>query len=57
MVGSDETLIMEAVAEVLATGGKRGRVPELWDGGTALRIKAVIQDWLEHGPSVQAVAG
>lgn len=57
VVGSDATLIMEAVAEVLATGGKRGRVPELWEGGTALRIKAVIQNWLEHGTSVQAVAG
>ncbi len=57
VVGSDATLIMEAVAEILATGGKRGRVPELWEGGTALRIKAVILDWLKHGRPVQAVAG
>jgi len=57
VVGSDASLIMNAVTDVLATGGKRGRIPELWEGGTALRIRAVIQQWLEHGASLQAVAG
>ncbi|MEJ2687784.1 MAG: UDP-N-acetylglucosamine 2-epimerase (non-hydrolyzing) [Gammaproteobacteria bacterium] len=57
VVGSDASLIKNAVAEVLETGGKRGRIPELWEGGTALRIRAVIQQWLEHGASLQAVAG
>ncbi|HSH30486.1 MAG TPA: UDP-N-acetylglucosamine 2-epimerase (non-hydrolyzing) [Thiohalobacter sp.] len=45
IVGTDVARIRTVVEETLATGGKRGRVPELWDGQAAPRIKQVILDW------------
>jgi hypothetical protein len=30
------------VDEILATGGKRGRVPALWDGATGPRVAAAL---------------
>jgi len=51
IVGSDPELILGAVRDVLANGGKAGRVPELWDGRAAERISADLADWLaEAGP-------
>jgi UDP-N-acetylglucosamine 2-epimerase (non-hydrolysing) len=38
IVGTDERAIHACVDDVLATGGKAGRVPDLWDGGAAQRI-------------------
>ncbi len=38
LVGSSPRALREAAAEVLANGGKRGRVPEFWDGKAAERI-------------------
>jgi UDP-N-acetylglucosamine 2-epimerase (non-hydrolysing) len=46
LVGSDPLRIREVVGEILETGGKAGRIPELWDGHAAERIVAVITDWL-----------
>jgi UDP-N-acetylglucosamine 2-epimerase (non-hydrolysing) len=43
LVGRDRALIRRAVADILATGGKRGRVPELWDGRAAGRIAADLE--------------
>ena len=40
LVGRDRRAILAGVAEVIRSGGKRGRVPELWDGHTAERIAA-----------------
>ncbi len=40
LVGRDRGAIVRAVDEILAGGGKRGRVPELWDGHAAERIAA-----------------
>ena len=40
LVGRDPAAILRAVDEILAGGGKRGRVPELWDGRAAERIVA-----------------
>jgi UDP-N-acetylglucosamine 2-epimerase (non-hydrolysing) len=34
---------MAGFADVLATGGKAGRSPELWDGRAAERIAAVLK--------------
>ena len=46
LVGRDRTLIRRCVAEILADGGKRGRVPELWDGRASERIAAHLVPWL-----------
>jgi UDP-N-acetylglucosamine 2-epimerase (non-hydrolysing) len=40
LVGRDRRAILEGVDDVVGQGGKRGRVPELWDGHTAERIAA-----------------
>src|SRR5262245_6746744 len=46
LVGRDRALILRLVDEILATGGKRGRTPELWDGRAAERICAHLAGWL-----------
>ena len=46
VVGRKRGLILRCVAEVLAGGGKRGRVPELWDGHASERIAAHLTSWL-----------
>jgi UDP-N-acetylglucosamine 2-epimerase (non-hydrolysing) len=46
LVGRDRDLILRTVDEVLATGGKRGRVPELWDGHAADRIADHLAAWI-----------
>ena len=46
VVGRDRTLIRQCVSEILAAGGKRGRVPELWDGRASERIAAHLVPWL-----------
>ncbi|MEH0165844.1 non-hydrolyzing UDP-N-acetylglucosamine 2-epimerase [Roseateles microcysteis] len=46
MVGLDREAILRGVAEILAGQGKRGRVPEYWDGHTAERIAADLYQWL-----------
>ena len=46
VVGTDPARVLAAVDEVLASGGRRGRAPELWDGNTAARIAAHLADWL-----------
>ena len=56
IVGRDSTAIMGAVDEVLAGGGKRGRIPEGWDGHAAERIAADLADFLtrRHHAGVRA---
>jgi len=44
LVGRDIALIGATAREILATGGKTGRVPEFWDGRAAQRIVAVLED-------------
>jgi UDP-N-acetylglucosamine 2-epimerase (non-hydrolysing) len=43
LVGRDRDSILRLADEILATGGKRGRVPELWDGRAAERIAAHLE--------------
>lgn len=38
VVGTETAKIVAAAEDILASGGKRGRIPELWDGKTAERI-------------------
>ncbi|MBS0545404.1 MAG: UDP-N-acetylglucosamine 2-epimerase (non-hydrolyzing) [Proteobacteria bacterium] len=47
LVGISPQVIIDAADAILAGGGKRGRVPELWDGRTAQRIAAHLYGWLE----------
>ncbi|MDE2277472.1 MAG: UDP-N-acetylglucosamine 2-epimerase (non-hydrolyzing), partial [Burkholderiales bacterium] len=49
LVGRDRAAILHQVAEALAGRGKRGRVPELWDGHAAGRIAADLAQWLAAG--------
>ena len=56
LVGRDRGAIEQVFGEVLAGKGKRGRVPELWDGHAAERIAAHLGDWLAHRPATTQVA-
>jgi len=49
MVGRDRAAILQGVAEILAGRGKRGRVPEYWDGHAAERLAADLSQWLAAG--------
>jgi len=49
LVGRDAEAIRQGVAEILRGEGKRGRVPELWDGHAADRIAADLYTWLKAG--------
>ncbi|MBI3431348.1 MAG: UDP-N-acetylglucosamine 2-epimerase (non-hydrolyzing) [Hydrogenophilales bacterium] len=46
LVGSHPEAIRRAFAEVMADGGKAGRIPEYWDGRAAMRIAHTLKDWL-----------
>jgi UDP-N-acetylglucosamine 2-epimerase (non-hydrolysing) len=48
LVGRDTERMLALVDDILATGGKRGRMPELWDGRAAQRIAAHLAQWLAH---------
>jgi UDP-N-acetylglucosamine 2-epimerase (non-hydrolysing) len=54
LVGRDTGAILEHVEQILAGRGKRGRVPELWDGKAAERIAADLWQWLVERPAVAA---
>jgi UDP-N-acetylglucosamine 2-epimerase (non-hydrolysing) len=46
LVGRQRALALASVEVVLETGGKRGRIPELWDGHAAQRIAEHLAQWL-----------
>ena len=46
LVGRDRQAILAGVDEIIAAGGKRGRIPELWDGRAAGRIADDLANWL-----------
>ncbi|MCK0509228.1 non-hydrolyzing UDP-N-acetylglucosamine 2-epimerase [Aromatoleum anaerobium] len=47
LVGVDPAALRAAVDTVLEGGGKRGRIPEYWDGRAAQRIAAHLAAWLD----------
>ncbi|WP_029000190.1 non-hydrolyzing UDP-N-acetylglucosamine 2-epimerase [Azohydromonas australica] len=51
LVGRDRQAILQSVEQVLSGQGKRGRVPELWDGHAAERIAADLWQWLRNRAS------
>lgn len=46
LVGRDPARIVAGVDEILTSGGKQGRLPELWDGHAAQRIVEIIHKTL-----------
>jgi UDP-N-acetylglucosamine 2-epimerase (non-hydrolysing) len=46
VVGRNRERVLALVDEILATGGKRGCRPELWDGRSAERIGVHLAGWL-----------
>ena len=57
LVGVHPEAIVAAAREILATGGKAGRVPEYWDGRSAERVAAHLHDWLVEHEAARAGAG
>ncbi|KQV79043.1 UDP-N-acetyl glucosamine 2-epimerase [Massilia sp. Root351] len=49
IAGQDPQRILAIYAEVMAGGGKAGRVPRFWDGQAAVRIAAALQAWMQNG--------
>ena len=46
LVGAEPEEVLAAVDDIIRTGGKRGRVPEYWDGNAAPRIAHHLAHWL-----------
>jgi UDP-N-acetylglucosamine 2-epimerase (non-hydrolysing) len=46
LVARDVARAEACVDDIVRTGGKQGRVPELWDGHAAERISAHLEGWL-----------
>jgi UDP-N-acetylglucosamine 2-epimerase (non-hydrolysing) len=47
LTGPDPQAILACFRDILANGGKRGRIPEYWDGQAAVRIAAHLRAWLD----------
>ncbi len=47
LVGRDAAAALALIDDILANGGKRGRIPEYWDGKAAVRIADDLGRWLQ----------
>ncbi|MFH0880378.1 MAG: UDP-N-acetylglucosamine 2-epimerase (non-hydrolyzing) [Lentisphaerota bacterium] len=45
LVGTNRARVLAAYEEIIATGGKPGRIPELWDGHAAERIVGILENY------------
>ena len=54
LCGTDVRRIVDAAFDILDSGGKRGRAPELWDGHAAERIAGHLASWIaaRAGPQI-----
>ena len=44
LVGSDNELIIKEMKKILDGEGKKGKIPELWDGKAAQRIVSILYE-------------
>lgn len=49
LVGAERGRMLAMIDEIVRTGGKRGRIPEYWDGQAAPRIADHMAHWLASG--------
>ena len=49
LVGRSPEALLAAAKNILQSGGKTGRIPELWDGKAAIRIADKIMTFLDSG--------
>ena len=56
VVGQNPERIIAVANDILRTGGKTGRIPELWDGQASPRIAAVLRGWLNRSAAERLVA-
>ena len=56
VVGQARDQILAAAEDILASGGKTGRIPEYWDGHAAERIAAHLRGWLDALPTRETPA-
>ncbi|CAN7661807.1 UDP-N-acetylglucosamine 2-epimerase (non-hydrolyzing) [Pseudoduganella sp. LjRoot289] len=49
IAGQDSARILAIYGELMAGGGKAGRVPRFWDGKAAERIASALQIWMQNG--------
>ena len=56
VVGQSPDRIIAVADDILRTGGKAGRIPDLWDGQASTRIAAVLRDWLNRNAAQRLVA-
>ena len=54
IVGSDPKRIKASFEQIVTTGGKRGRAPELWDGKAAERVADVLLQWRSSAASAKS---
>lgn len=47
LVSRDAATVLRLVDDILTTGGKRGRMPEFWDGQAARRIADHLSGWMQ----------
>jgi UDP-N-acetylglucosamine 2-epimerase (non-hydrolysing) len=47
LTGPQPDKILQCLADILENGGKRGRIPEYWDGQAADRIAIALRAWLD----------
>jgi UDP-N-acetylglucosamine 2-epimerase (non-hydrolysing) len=47
VVGNDRQLILDSIGSILSGKGKKGQLPELWDGRASHRIAEHLAAWLD----------
>ena len=48
LAGTVPEHILKIANDIIDNGGKKGRIPDLWDGRTAHRIANIIEEYLEN---------